>query len=131
MESITRGYNRNFNQRLTTRQLPFLLHISLFLLRDKRSEHATETLIDFKRELVIVDVVQKKLITRVLLVHRSSIAFISTHSVTIHFFQLRRVGRSAFTPLLSPKVLSTKASTDVFTPTDQFLLRHMGSQGDK
>ena len=126
-----RGYTRNFNQHLATRQLPFLLHISPFLLLDKRSEHATETLIDFKREIVIVVVTQKKLITRVLLMHRSPIASISTHSITIHFFQLRHVGRSAVSPLLSAKVLSTKASSDVFTPTDQFLLRHMGSQGDK
>ena len=46
------------------------------------------------------------------------------------FPQLRRVGRSASVPCLSAKALSTKAGSDVFTPTDQFLLRHMGSQGN-
>ena len=43
--------------------------------------------------------------------------------------QIRRASRAPASRL-SPKVLSTQATSDVFTPTDQFLQRHMGSQGD-
>jgi hypothetical protein len=37
---------------------------------------------------------------------------------------------SASTPPLSVR-FSTSVAYDVFTPTDQFMARHMGSQGDK